>query len=283
MTRFRTAAPLVRAAVCAFAAAVLPCAADAAEPASEFNVVLTQRVWVATWDQALNDLQITGFDAATGRPTVRAAYQKNVSRRSIPISALGLRYGRWTGTVARFGTQRFDGNDSYIEPYVRRDETDVSLGYQVLPGLSLAIIRKSGTVSLTQTQAASELTGGDGPIKATGNLIGLSASAPLTDSLLVYGNMAYGPGKVADPQGQFQSLKGRYTLAEFGLAYRHSFAQTTLGIQALSLQAGYRTQVLSYPGFVPSDFDALPVQYTITSSKARSVTDGFVLSVSLIF
>ena len=281
MMQFKTAAAGV-VAVATLLAAGMP-EAVAAEADSEFNLVLTQRAWRATWDQALNDLQVTGFDPATGRPSVSAAYRKNVSTRTIPITALGARYGRWTASVARFARQQFDGNESYIEPTVSRDETDLSVGYQVLPGLSLAVIRKSGSTSLTQTRATSELTGGDGPVKLRAHLVGLSVSAPLSDALLVYGNLAYGTGKVIDPAGQFETLKARYTLSELGLAYRHGLPRAVAGIQAVTVQAGYRTQVLSYPGLVPSDFAGLDLQYSITPSKARSVTDGFVIGISLIF
>lgn len=257
-------------------------AADPEAPA-ELNVVLSQRFWHASWDQAVTDVTFSGETGPTGLPLARAVYQKNVSRRTVPITALGLRYGRWTATVSRFSTQRFDGHGVYSDPAVSRDETDLSIGYQALPGLSLALIRKTGRVSSNQTRGTTELFGSDTPIDGRATLAGLSASAPINDRLVLYGNAAYGPGTFRDPNGGFEPIKSRYTVSEFGLAYRHALGASLAGLQAFSIQAGYRVQSISYTGIATSDFEGLPIEVNVSASKARSVTDGFILSLSLIF
>lgn len=263
----------------AAASGVASAAGDAAP--AELNVVLSQRFWSATWDQAVTDIAVSA-DGPNGVPALRASYLKNVSRRTIPITAIGLRYGPWNATVARFGTQRFDGNGIYADTEVRRDETDLSIGYQLMPGISVAAIRKTGRVSSFQSKAATELFG-DAAQKGRATLAGLSGTAPIGEHLLVYGNLAYGPGKFFDAADGAASVKVRYAVSEFGFAYRHPLATGLLGIQAVSLQAGYRVQSIAYEGIVASDFEGLPVDVSVTSSKARSVTDGFILSLSLIF
>lgn len=257
--------------------------AAAAEAAQEVNFIVSQRIWNATWDQALIDLVPIGVSSDGLRPQLRASLQKNVSTRNVPITAVGVRYGRFTASVSRFSNQHFEGNGIYAEPSVRRDETDVSVGYQVMPGLSMAISRKTGYVSSSQTRSMTEIAGGDTPNKGRALLLGMSASMPLNDQVALYGTLAYGPGKFIDPTGLYSDTKARYTVSEFGFAYRVGLSNPTLGLDAVSVQAGYRSQAVGYTALDAGDFASLPAEVSVSRSKARSVTDGFVLSVSLIF
>lgn len=248
-----------------------------------FHLVVSQRLWTANWDQAVNDLRLTGDVGPRGLPVARAGYLKNVSSKSLPISALGLRHGRWSFSVSHFGDQDFDGNGIYADADVRRRETDLALGYQLLPGLSLALIRKTGKTSSNQTRETTGLLGTDLPADGEATLLGLSASAPLTDHWSLYGNAAWGPGRFTDPTGLFQPVKSRYAVSEFGLAFRHGLERRRLGLSAVTFQAGYRVQAIAYRGFLDSDFEGLPLDVEVTRTKARSVTDGAVFSMSLVF
>lgn len=258
--------------------------AQGSDTTPTWNLVLSQRVWVATWDQALVDVALTAPPTETDLAQATASQQKNVSRRSIPITALGVRRGAFSATLSRFGTQRFDGNGAYAEEFVRRNETDVSVGYQLVPGVSVALIRKTGSVSSTQTRATTELLGRDSGNKGRATLVGLSASAPVSDQLSIYGNLAYGKGRFTDAIDASVSIGARYSVSEFGLAYRYALPGSAAGFDALSVQAGYRSQAISYAGVEPADFDGFPAKVTISSTgKGRSITDGFIVSVSLIF
>lgn len=262
---------------------VAPVAAADSQTPSEFNVVVSQRLWNASWDQSVLDLVVAAPPTETSSAQLRAGFQKNVSSRNVPISAVALRYGRFTATLSGFATQRFAGNGIYAEPTIRRNETDLSIGYQLVPGVSVALIRKVGRTSANQTASATELFGVDPPADGRAWLLGLSGSAPINGHLAFYGNVAYGPGKFTDPSGFFVPFSSRYAVSEFGLAYQHVLSNVVLGLQSVTLQAGYRVQSISYHGYAPEDFKDVPAQVILANPRTRSVTDGFIVGVNLVF
>lgn len=248
-----------------------------------FNVLVSQRVWFATWDQAVSDLVITDPGTETTLPRARAAQVKNLSSKQMPISSIGLRYGRFTAALSHYGRQQFDGNGIYATDTVSRSETDVSLAYQVVPGVSVALIGKFGKNSSSQTRQATELIGLDVSSKGRGTLLGLSVNAPLGDSIVLYGNFAYGPAKFRFPAGTYQPVKGHYTISEAGIGWRLPIESLGPLKTSMSIQLGYRSQVLSTEAWAPSDFEGVPLVVDLVGPKARNVTDGAVLSINLIF
>lgn len=258
-------------------------AAATGDSATEFNVLVSERIWFASWDQTLVDMVVTAPPTATAPPQIRAGLAKNVSSRTIPIAALGVRYGQFSASVARFSPQRFEGNGNYLQDHVSRDETDLSIGYQMVPGVAISLIRKSGKSSTNLSRSTAALVGSDTPAVGRAYLLGVSTSAPVYGPLVLYGNLAYGTGKFNDPTATFSGTWARYTVAELGLAYRLGLETQLLGVDAISVQAGYRAQSIAYRGYQKDDFARIPAQITMTESKGRSVTDGFIVSLSLIF
>lgn len=143
----------------------------------------------------------------------------------------------------------------------RRQETDFNFAWLVTPGLALS----AGYKRISQVEAYR--------YRPAGPVLGASASAPLTGTLALYGNLGLGrlktPGQGAD--GQEVVFDADYQLTEVGLSWALPVDRF---VSALNLTVGYRMQVLV------SKQAGSGAQL---GSDARDLTQGFVLGLTTRF
>ncbi|MBL8361206.1 MAG: hypothetical protein JNN18_12000 [Rubrivivax sp.] len=250
----------------------------------DWNVVLSQRLWFANWDQRLVDVRVVAPPTATTPAIVNDGWINTSSNKTVPITSLAVRKGPFLATVSKFHGTSFDSNGLTTSGRSERDEVDVSLGYQAVPGLLVSYIRKTGNISEIDTVDTAAQFGGPSTVRGTANLLGLSGSAGITDRLSLYGNAAAGPGRWAykEPDGRVTSVKARYVVGEFGLAYRLASGLMGGSLDAVTLQAGLRTQSIHVPAVVTAE-STPEIVVVNRQTKGRTTTEGLVLSVGLVF
>ncbi|MFN7727151.1 MAG: hypothetical protein ACK5QH_19000 [Rubrivivax sp.] len=260
-------------------------AAESAPEPEQFNVVVSQRLWFADWQQQLLNVRVVTAPTATTPAVANIDYVRTSSAKTIPVTSLGFRYGRFLGAVSSFTSTTFGTNGDTASGQSTRSELDLSVGYQLVPGLSVSYIRKSGKTSATSTASTSALFGGDGQLKAAANLLGVSANAPLSERLSLYGNLAGGPGRLTYNLTPSNVLKtdARYVVGEFGLVFRAGTDLFDGKLGALTLQLGYRTQSIHVP---TTDYSSLAAYgFTVVDNQrpGRTTTEGAVVGVGLVF
>lgn len=258
--------------------------ATAAAQGSDWNVVLSQRLWFASWDQRLVDVNLVAPPTATTPAVVTDGWVNTSSQKVVPITSLAVRKGPLLGTISKFHSTSFSSNGLTTSGRSERDEIDVSLGYQVLPGLVLSYIRKRGHISEMDTIDTATLFGGPSTGQGRANLLGVSASAGLNERLSIYGNVAAGPGKwtYKEYSGNVTEVNARYVVGEFGLAYRLAAGLLGGALDAINLQVGFRTQSIHVPA-VPTVESSNELTVISRQTKGRTTTEGLVLSVGLVF
>lgn len=258
--------------------------ATAAAQSNDWNVVLSQRLWFASWDQRLVDVNVVAPPTATSPAVVTDGWLNTSSQKVVPITSLAVRKGPLLGTVSKFHNTSFSSNGQTVSGRSERDEIDVSLGYQVLPGLVVSYIRKSGHISEMDTTATATLFGGPSTGRGRANLLGISAAAGLNARLSMYGNVAAGPGKWTYKEfaGAVTEVNARYLVGEFGLAYRLAAGLFGGALDAINLQVGFRTQSIHVPA-VPTVESSDEVTVISRQTKGRTTTEGLVLSIGLVF
>lgn len=259
--------------------------AELAMQSEQINIIASQRIWFADWEERLLDFRVIAPSTAATPPVVNAEYRNTSSARAVPITSLGFRYGRFLGTVSDFASTSFSTNGDTASGRSARSELDLSLGYQVLPGLSLSYIRKSGRTTATSSTSTSALFGGEGRLEAAANLLGASANAPISERLSMYANIAVGPGRLRyslTPRDVL-ATDARYVIGDFGLVYRAAADLFDGKLAAVTLQLGFRTQSIQVP---VTDLSSLAgFGFTVQDSQraGRSTTEGAVVGVGLIF
>jgi hypothetical protein len=260
---------------------------EATADVGDAEVFLGQRLWIANWAQALLDTQIVVPDPANPAPVIRRSLSSSVSGTStIPITSAGVRYKGFsiTGTYfapTRFGTEGLAQGDS-----VRRREADLGVGYLFTPNISGSIVYKAFKADRATTASTAALTGVNGGYKIDGLLLGISASAPLQGRLSLYGNAAFGLGRQkANFNGESIKNNLNYRIGEIGFSYRVNNESALLGIKNLSVQLGYRAQIVTLNNVEVGTLTATPVPtpIAIERRKINSTTDGFVLGVAALF
>ncbi|MBK9363392.1 MAG: hypothetical protein IPM99_20975 [Rubrivivax sp.] len=269
------------AAVAALASALPVHAQQVDSAASPWTVFGAQRFWFATQSVKVLDagLSVPGTAAA---PVLQTRLAEITSSNVVPITALGVRYGKALATVSVLPSTGFDSGGLMGGSQIRRQEFDLSVGYQALPATTVSLIYKRGKASPTITQAARDLLGlSEGEGSGNAVLLGLSTSAALQGALSLYANLAYGGGRwtAVDIPGQSNRYPSRYTVADFGLAWRAG------GPANVTLQLGYRTQTLTLKrvDLPVYSLDAPPQLLASPRVNAPSTTQGVVLSVGAAF
>lgn len=243
------------------------------------HVFVGVRLWFTQWDvpyvsvvPALNPLN----PQLQALQTVTTTSISNT--KLIPMPTVGVSAGKWLISATYAPSTSYDCR--CVLGNVDRREFDVNLGYEVVPRLYVSVGYKEGRQSQLAPGAASE-------VKIKGLLLGATASAPLTDTLALYGNAAYGFARfrsdLPDPDGR-SHLDGGYQIGEVGLSWR---VGQLLGspLQNTSIALGYRFQsflVNDTPSvvFAPSSPDtALAVQ----RRDVRSNTSGPVVTLIAFF
>lgn len=211
---------------------------------SGLSVSLGARAWHAEW---------TTFSYITDPITDEnlAITQVSANNKLVLMPVASVRYGNFSGSISSMRSADFSfvgggGN--------ARQELDVNLGYDVTPGLTLTL----GYKKVSQTAP-------DGSrYRPAGPVAGLSANAPISGPLSLYGSL--GVGKFKTPGGDPIAFKADYRLTELGLAYTLTGNQF---VKRWTFTAGYRIQVLS-----SKEAFTTP---TGESQDARDTTQGFTL------
>lgn len=115
---------------------------------------------------------------------------------------------------------------------INRKETDINLGYYVLPSLSLSIGYK-------ELKFGGELGG----FKYSGPVVGISGFGSMGSGFGIYGGLAYGALTIS-AQGEIPDDAKKYTYLNYegGLAYTFDFRERRGFLDAITLTLGYRYQ-----------------------------------------
>jgi opacity protein-like surface antigen len=256
---------------------------QAATPTAQFAV--GAKVWNASW---LSYIPATYAGAgANGQPAIGdIANSAEGSRRTSVLPQLAVRYGKFLAS-ASYGHFKSDFSllsSPIITPsgtlistrtdYFSRRESDVSLGYFVLPQIALTLGYKYAK-ELRDTSAG--VAPQRRPLvenKASSVLLGAFASFPIQGALNFYAQAGYGPARLKTRGGDSVvgtiDAHGRYLIGELGLTYPVLLDRA--GLRAVSAAIGYRTQTVktSSSGLVYGE-----------DRDLRDVRDGLVLSLNV--
>lgn len=203
-------------------AALLLGAATAAVQAqdNDLSLSLGLRAWNTEW---------TTFSYFPINPQDSVVTQVPARDKLVLVPTLSLRWRDAFGSVSLYPTTEHSMYDGLRS---ERREFDLNAGYYVLPGLAVTL----GYKKMVQTD-------GRFSYRPAGPVVGLSATAPLGAGLNVYGAFGVGWLKTPAARNTFDVVfDAEYRLTELGLAYS---LPVTWMAKALTLTAGYRTQVLS--------------------------------------
>jgi len=209
-------------------------AGPALAQAPELNVSVGARAWYAEW---------TTFSYTTDALGNQALIQVAADDKWVMMPILSVRYGDFVGSVSGFSSTNFSYPDGRQD---ERQELDVNLGYTVTPGLTLTLGYKKV-----------EQGGNAGKYRPAGPVAGISANAPLSGGMSVYG--ALGVGWLKTPSGDDIQFDADYRLTELGLAYT---LNTEGWVRRWTFTGGYRIQVLSS-------------KEALGSQDGRDTTQGF--------
>jgi hypothetical protein len=255
----------------------------AARPADDdFRVAITQKIWAANWDiPSLGAaIQLPGDGAA---PVIQTSVDSDTSStHAIPVTSIAVKYRDFIASLSGSWRTSFS-SDLLVGGRTRRSEYDVSVGYQLLPWVTASVIYKAGRTNQVAGVTANSLLGVSGRQKLSGWLVGVNALAPLNDAWSLYGNAAISvTGKSRLDLGNLGRSRQNvsYQIGEIGFAYH--FPAPLGGIGDLSLQFGYRSQILKIrkaplltlstttPGLVLDE----------RSRTVQTATHGFIIGVA---
>jgi hypothetical protein len=189
---------------------------------SGVSVSVGVRAWRAEWSTF-------GYFPDPNDPLVNLALtQEPANSKLVLMPVVGVRYGEFSASISAMPSTDFSfvsggGN--------RRQELDLNLGYDVIPGLTLTL----GYKKVSQTDRV------DGSrYRPSGPVAGLSGNASLSGPWSLYGSL--GVGKFKTPAGDSIDFKADYRLTELGLAYALYGNQF---VKRWTFTAGYRIQVLT--------------------------------------
>jgi hypothetical protein len=192
------------------------------------------------------------------------------------IPSLTMRYGDFLLTGSLFSKREYTFTGSGGAGFsAKRDETDLHAGYYVLPTLAVTLGYKD----------VKQEFGNGSEYKFSGPIVGLAASAPLTQGFSLYGNFGYGSmkadfGKLTDNNGK-SSFNADYYLGEVGLAYSFDAKAIFPSAKALTATLGYRNQTLAAQNFAVGTNFYAPTQSR--STELRDNTEGLSLGLSVTF
>jgi len=219
------------------------------------------KAWVNDWTSwEINRVQAGGssLDAVTQTASDQAL-------SFIPV--VTVRHERFFASASTMGSTRYTLRNSLGSRTGTRSETDVNLGFDLLPGLAIT----TGFKQLTQNVG--------GRYRWQGGTLALNASASVGADLSMYGSLGVGRLKLhlptTDAAGS-DSLPASYTLGEWGLAW----SPWRSGARSLALTLGYRAQQVRSRDYALS---SQPVGGGPASVYAHErlgdYTQGFTLSV----
>ncbi len=253
-------------------------------PARDWLLFGSQRLWMAAFEANVVDAAVT-LPPGSSTPVLRTSAKSITASDLVPITTLGVRVGNFGGFVSVLPQVSTAAAGQVAGGSFRRSEHDIGFSYQLTPNLAMSLIRKWGKFAPVTSSEAQALLGATGVQEGVGTLLGLSASAPLEERLSLFANLGYGPGrfKTSELFGQTVKTKAQYTLAEMGLAYRLLGPGAIRGVNNVSVQMGYRLQVVD---FRDAQLPTLALNGTPLATervKLRASTQGLALGLSAVF
>ena len=270
--------------VAASAQAQQPSAAGSEWPAAGgITVTASLRAWAAEFNTTPFDAQV--IVGPGGTPLVSTfTNSSSSSSKVMPIVAVSATMNRFTLSGAFIPETDFD-DPAVAGGKTGRSEYDISLGYAILPGLSAALIYKSGKVTEVTTVAAQTLLGVRGDVKIDAWLVGLSGSAPIginsVRGLSLYGNVAAGRGKAKPDGGPRENVD--YLVSEVGLSWAFGQGAVFGPFSNALLQVGYRAQTLSGQVTHQTIDPATRAVIATSRSDTQNTTRGPVVGLTLVF
>lgn len=239
----------------------------------ELNFFAGLRVWANQWD-IVTIQRVMSPDPTN--PLLRDELDITTSDLEFtPMPTVGVRYGNVLASLTYFVPTSYNGKGG-LEKDVERREIDLNVGYYVLPSLVVSLAYKEAKIDRLLDDFPSEQ-------KIKGILLGVSASAPLSDRLSLYGNFAYGLGRQKsqspDAAGDTE-WSSRYAIGEVGLSYRIMEGRAGSFIKSVNGSLGYRAQSyttndVALGTYVPS---APNTALSTTTRDGRTSTSGAVLA-----
>lgn len=267
----------------ALAASFSAAHASEAEPSS-VSFFAGQKFWFANFEANAIDVQ-TVIPPGSATPVLRTSLARYHTSDTHSITTLGARMGAFSVFGSVMPTVKSVAGSGLVGGTLSRAERDLGVSYAIGSGLSVSFIWRTGKVSPLVTPATGAALNIRGEQTVTGYLLGVSGSAPLDDRLALYGNLGYGPlrSKSTEVLGPLTRNKGSYTLGEFGLAYRLLEPSEARWLSSVSLQLGYRIQIVAYDDIeLPTlRLDGTPL--SVERTNARPLTQGMALGLSASF
>ena len=281
LTMSRAALAALSVACAGGASAQSPVASDG----PDLQLFLTERLWNARWDHRIVDAFITAPPTPGSPPEATITVRQRTATKLVPVHSVGLRYQGLVVSASAWSAD-FDFGGFTATGRSKRREFDVTVSHALTPGVTASLTYKHGKVDSAVTPRAATLLGLTGRQKGDGLLLGLSATAPLSPQLFLYGNFAYGAGKyqVAEELTGNPEASIRYTIGEFGAAYRLDAPGGLRAVDSVTLQLGYRFQAVAFRSVGIAVPTSGAVKFVAPSEgKPQTTTEGLALSVSLAF
>ena len=186
----------------------------------------------------------TGFPVVTTAGVVFASDSIRTGTELTPILLGSVRYKNFYVSASHFLDTDYDAKLQQSGVTVginNRNESDLNIGYYVLPSLSLSIGYK-------ETKYGSDL----GAAKYSGPIVGISGFGVLGSGFGLYGSFAYGAVKLDASGAPEGGKRFSYVNYEGGLAYSFDFRERGGFLNALTLTLGYRYQNIESKNAWPS-------------------------------
>ncbi len=213
-------------------------------------------------------------DTTSGSVDILDNFRSSTENTLIP--AFSLRYGNFFASASHFleTDYEFQAAAAGVRLKLNRRETDVNLGYYVLPGLGISVGYKQLKVNTLQD------------LKYEGPSIGLSGYGSIGGGWGLYGNIAYGKLQLK-PSFVENDKKNTYVTQELGIAYSFDFRDTARLVKSLTLTLGYRNQTIESEKPVSvaqvSVVNGAPTVVGTSSAHLENVSRGPVLGLVISF
>jgi hypothetical protein len=210
------------------------------------NEIETTSNWSTSIGIKLHPNKLSGiaaFNVQTPTGTVTAADSINSGTELAPILLGSIRYKNFFVSASHFLDTDYDVKTQLTGAAVNlsRNESDVNIGYYVLPSLSLSVGYKEIKVD-----------GGLGDAKYAGPVVGISGYGSIGSGFGLYGSFAYGAFTITSSASVPSEGKDHsYLNSEVGLSYSFDFRESAHFLNSITLTLGYRYQDLESKNGVP--------------------------------
>lgn len=234
------------------------------------------KLWSNTW----NSWDVLPSVTSSGIQSGIENYTSGTKLAVIP--GLNVKYGDFSFGGSFMNNTSYGFNGAYGGFGADRKETDVSIGYSLLPSLSANVGYKTVKQSFKGATGSSDY-------KYSGPFVGLAASAPIGNGFFMYGSVGVGRLDASLPsyvksanQLSDNNYNSNYRLSEVGVNYVIPGDKVSPAVKYVALSLGYRAQVIDTDVTLPQGAANLSGFYS-RSTKARDNTEGLTFGLSAAF